>query len=247
VCLGGGSSPPCEDGNPCTIDSCDAGSGCHHQVVADGTSCADGNPCNGEERCQASVCKPGTALVCDDHDPLTADSCAAGIGCVHTADRGVEGRHLSLQAAPHPAFHLDARGDDIEVSRSAADNALSDPVVNGATLRLVTSGPGSYDQTFSLPAKRWRYVGVGEVVTGYRYRDPLRSLSPIEFVLVKRGKLRAVGHGPLLPGLANDPEPVHAMLTLASTRYCTRFGGVVRFLSGRSYRAKDAPPASCPR
>ena len=52
----------CDDGDPCTADSCVPGQGCQHL-----TDCA----------CPT--------LSCDDHDPCTADSCQPGAGCQHVA------------------------------------------------------------------------------------------------------------------------------------------------------------------
>jgi hypothetical protein len=45
-----------DDGDPCTIDACDADGGVTHTPAADGTSCEDGNVCNGHECCQAGKC-----------------------------------------------------------------------------------------------------------------------------------------------------------------------------------------------
>jgi hypothetical protein len=54
VCAAG-TALGCDDGNPCTAESCDA-NGCQHTVLADGTSCSDGNACNGFEACRAGTC-----------------------------------------------------------------------------------------------------------------------------------------------------------------------------------------------
>src|SRR5262249_54261896 len=60
--------PNCDDGNPCTADSCAADGTCVHTPVPDGTSCADQNACNGQEVCQAGACQPGTPVVCNASD-----------------------------------------------------------------------------------------------------------------------------------------------------------------------------------
>jgi hypothetical protein len=39
----------CDDGNACTVDACNAASGCTHEAVADGTACGGGT-------CQQGVC-----------------------------------------------------------------------------------------------------------------------------------------------------------------------------------------------
>jgi MYXO-CTERM domain-containing protein len=74
----------CDDGDPCTADSCDDAGGCQHAPAADGTPCPDADACNGEETCQSGVCQAGAPLDCDDSDPCTQDTCNAASGCVHT-------------------------------------------------------------------------------------------------------------------------------------------------------------------
>ncbi len=71
----------CDDGNPCSQDSCDPGVGCLHVAQPDGLSCSDGDPCTGEELCLGGACSPGAALNCDDGNACTTDSCAPPNGC----------------------------------------------------------------------------------------------------------------------------------------------------------------------
>jgi len=75
---------PCDDGNPCTTDTCKPATGCQHTPLPDGASCADRDLCNGSETCQGGTCTAGTPLVCDDGNPCTTDSCDPAIGCVFT-------------------------------------------------------------------------------------------------------------------------------------------------------------------
>jgi hypothetical protein len=108
-----GTALNCDDGNPCTTDSCsEAGGGCQHTPVADGTACSDGNLCTTGDSCQAGacqgapvvctdpdanvctgvpscdpadgVCKMGAAPICDDGNACTADTCEPTAGCEHT-------------------------------------------------------------------------------------------------------------------------------------------------------------------
>jgi len=74
-----GSAEDCDDGNGCTVDSCDAASGCVHSA-ASGTPCEDGSKCTAGDLCQDTVCA-GTALVCDDKNACTVDSCDSQKGC----------------------------------------------------------------------------------------------------------------------------------------------------------------------
>jgi cysteine-rich repeat protein len=75
-------SPCADDGNSCTNDQCDGAGVCKHPAKPDGTMCSSGNLCLMGEQCTAGVCKGGEPVVCDDHDPCTADSCDPSIGCV---------------------------------------------------------------------------------------------------------------------------------------------------------------------
>lgn len=72
----------CADALPCTTDSCDlAALACVHVNMPDGATCTDQDACTYDEKCAAGACK-GKALVCDDGDPKTQDSCLPSSGCV---------------------------------------------------------------------------------------------------------------------------------------------------------------------
>ena len=80
-----GAAPELDDGNPCSVDTCDPIEGVLHVPAAQGTSCADSDPCNGEETCDGNgVCAAGQAPQLDDGNPCTIDTCAAGTGVIHT-------------------------------------------------------------------------------------------------------------------------------------------------------------------
>ncbi|TFH25222.1 MAG: hypothetical protein E4H03_01415 [Myxococcales bacterium] len=79
-----GTSLDCDDGNPCTTDSCDAAGGCTNLPVGDETSCDDGNLCNGLDTCQAGACTPGAVPECDDGIFCNgAETCDGVGGCLH--------------------------------------------------------------------------------------------------------------------------------------------------------------------
>ncbi len=72
----------CDDGNPCTDDSCDKAKGC---VYAPNSSpCnADDSACTVGDLCKNSSCLPGETKKCDDNEPCTSDNCDKGYGnCV---------------------------------------------------------------------------------------------------------------------------------------------------------------------
>ncbi|HLK11640.1 MAG TPA: hypothetical protein VKW76_09680 [Candidatus Binatia bacterium] len=86
VCVAGtcqAAPPPnCDDGNPCTSDTCNPLLGCQH-TSNNGAPCDDGNACTTGDVCVDSVCE-GTPLSCNDGNPCTSDSCDMLNGCSHT-------------------------------------------------------------------------------------------------------------------------------------------------------------------
>jgi hypothetical protein len=54
----------CDDGNPCTADSCNPLTGCVHTLVTNGTTCDDGNACTQTDTCQAGVCTGANPVTC---------------------------------------------------------------------------------------------------------------------------------------------------------------------------------------
>ena len=86
----------CSDGKNCTTDSCDALSGCHHDVnegkcLIEG-NCYSSNSLNPLDACQ--VCVPSssqiawTARTCNDGIACTIDLCQSPTGCVATPEAG---------------------------------------------------------------------------------------------------------------------------------------------------------------
>jgi hypothetical protein len=71
----------CDDGNPCTVDSCLVGE-CAHPSSAPGTSCSDSNACNGAETCDGKgSCQAGTPITCPVPDQChTAGVCDRATG-----------------------------------------------------------------------------------------------------------------------------------------------------------------------
>ena len=85
ACLGG-SVQGCDDGNPCTDDSCDPGLGCLHQ--ANQAECDDNNACTVLDICLVGVCVGSGAQDCDDNNQCTNDLCLPEVGCSHLAVAG---------------------------------------------------------------------------------------------------------------------------------------------------------------
>jgi hypothetical protein len=83
----------CNDGNPCTQETCDAELGCTSVPLAgEGIAgCDDGNVCTGRETCEALACVKGPAPAADDGDPCTDDGvCDPLSGYPRTPKTGLE-------------------------------------------------------------------------------------------------------------------------------------------------------------
>ena len=88
ACTGGvclpGKTKICDDGKPCTLDSCDKVTGLCSQVPDDGKACdADGNPCTEGDSCTLGECVAGKAKPCDSGKPCVSAECdPVKAGCV---------------------------------------------------------------------------------------------------------------------------------------------------------------------
>jgi hypothetical protein len=71
----------CDDGNTCTVDTCDGADGCKHEPLT-GDECLDGDICTVTDHCEDGVCV-GIPVECNDDSPCTKDSCNGLGGCVY--------------------------------------------------------------------------------------------------------------------------------------------------------------------
>lgn len=70
-------------GGVCANEACDPSTGgCVHVDNAD--PCDDSSACTANDTCEAGACVAGPAVVCDDGDDCTVDSCDAQTACTHT-------------------------------------------------------------------------------------------------------------------------------------------------------------------
>jgi cysteine-rich repeat protein len=75
----------CNDGLPCTTDSCNPASGCVFPNAPNGTTCDDTQFCTINDACQAGACAGGGPRDCSDPDSCTTDTCDETVNaCVHT-------------------------------------------------------------------------------------------------------------------------------------------------------------------
>jgi len=71
----------CDDGNSCTVDSCDPATGqCRNDLAPDGTACDDGDPCSLGDSCTAGICYGATQKDC----ATPPDQCHEPGYCVST-------------------------------------------------------------------------------------------------------------------------------------------------------------------
>lgn len=79
-----GSQKGCDDGNPCTDDTCDPATGGCIGTPNDNNPCSDNDVCTIGDHCSNGVCVGGSQHPnCDDGNICTDDSCDWVIGCNH--------------------------------------------------------------------------------------------------------------------------------------------------------------------
>ncbi len=84
------SAADCDDGDPCTADTCAKNGKCAH-VIETGALCDDGNACTTGDACsEEGLCIGAENLACDDGNGCTQDGCDPASGCtVEALDDGV--------------------------------------------------------------------------------------------------------------------------------------------------------------
>ena len=248
VCRAGVCQPgtpiSCADNNPCTTETCDPKAGCLRTAVANGTPCIDSNLCNGEETCQSGVCSPGTPPTCSGSG---IDACDPITGC--TQDIMIAAHKLGLRMSFSTVRMKLSLLGTIALSDPPSNGTASDPVLHGASLRLVSGDGVQFAGVYPLPASNWRYVGHPGSNLGYRYRDSAFAFGPVRGVSVRNqltSALVAVWPKSKL-SLDQNPSPVGVVLRLGGTRYCMSFGGTTLFVPDLHFGGTDAPaPAACP-
>ena len=157
TCLPGTGVLDCNDGNPCTDDSCDPVLGCQHSNNTD--PCDDGNQCTILDRCAAGSCG-GTAVVCNDSNACTTDTCSPTLGCVFTNNTAAcdDGNPCTAGdtcgggvcsgtpiTAPAEVQNVTAAADKATYNWAAAASATQYDVVRGSVSALPV-GPGGGDE-----------------------------------------------------------------------------------------------------
>lgn len=95
-CQGGsckGSVDPCDDANPCTLDSCKVGLGCQHQELPDFSACTLQSDCGATTFCSQGVCILQGAP-CETGNPCLQGTCGDNDQCVQSAAEVPQGGYL---------------------------------------------------------------------------------------------------------------------------------------------------------
>jgi slime mold repeat-containing protein len=171
-----GVAPSCDDGNPCTQDSC-GGTGCVHTTIPGcstctaAASCNDGNPCT-TDSCVGGVCahtavSDGTScsdgLYCNGAETCHAGSCTAGTAIVCddgnacTADACDE----TQKACTYTPVPDGTPCDDNNVCTS--NDTCTAGVCGAATAHAVLAVAANEDSTITV--LRMRTTGGGTSVT----------------------------------------------------------------------------------
>ena len=91
----------CDDGNPCTKDTCSTSGVCSYAPVVNGDACSDGNPCTSGDSCQAGKCA-GAVGACG---LVGGDKFTCGTkGWVPSSPASADAPLWSVDGAPSPGF-----------------------------------------------------------------------------------------------------------------------------------------------
>ncbi len=106
----------CDDGNPCTNDSCESTIGCLLEPAVDGVSCDDGDACTVGDTCVGGTCVT-EPMDCDDDDPCTiGDGCVDGACIAGTVEPCDDGNGCTIDDACDSAT-----GDCVGTTTDACD------------------------------------------------------------------------------------------------------------------------------
>jgi len=168
----------CDDGDLCTIDSCDSLTGCANVPVdcpagqecnsADGqcypipgctddADCDNGFFCDGAEICDAGTCVSGTPPDCDDGVNCTVDTCdETNDVCVNTPDDlscSVDGLFCTGQEVCDPSSGCVSTGDTCpEGTTCNEDTDTCDVVSRKVTICHIPSGNPAKARTLLIDA-----------------------------------------------------------------------------------------------
>ena len=163
----------------------------------------------------------------------------------------ISGKKLSLLDNVNPTKKkLIAQSKDLTIGLGNGNGSVDDPLVVGATVRVVSTTLGAaFDTTYQLPSSGWKYLGKAGQNKGYTYKDSKLLSGPISSAKLAPRQLNLIGKGSGLGysiGTTN-PGPVSVVLAVRGTKYCMTYGGTIKFLAGKSFTGLNAAaPGGCP-
>jgi endonuclease/exonuclease/phosphatase family metal-dependent hydrolase len=176
--------PDCDDGNPCTDDTC-----VDQQCVFtpnDANSCDDGLWCNGAEACAGGVCQPGSdpcpSQGCDEANDVCVDcqidsDCDDGNDCtVDTCVDAVCYNECAISVASFPYTEgfesgwgdwVNAAGDDMDWTRNSGSTPSNNTGPSGAHggswyVYTEASSPNNPDKTALLEGPCFDLIGAAD-------------------------------------------------------------------------------------
>jgi hypothetical protein len=170
LCKGGtcqpGATPNCDDGNTCSLDSCEAGVGCYHLpvqgpcCVGQTSKCDDGNPCT-NDLCAGSGCKhePNVAP-CDDKNACTLiDLCTSGTCQPGAANKCDDGSPCTLDSCDVKAGCTAKPANDGLACNDGAECTKNDTCKSGKCQGI---GQCACTPTFAPEASKLTQVLIGD-------------------------------------------------------------------------------------
>ena len=134
MCAGGTCQPgppvSCDDGNPCTDDTCDPATGCHH-APNDAVVCDDGRSCTTDDACHAGVCTGLGTCPCADADGDGFADCSSacdpgGTPCGDCDDHRADVHTGAAETCDHADNDCDASVDEAS-PKTWTSQALDEP------------------------------------------------------------------------------------------------------------------------
>lgn len=135
----------CNDGNPCTTDTCDNGSCTYTPVPGcclNSAECDDGSACT-TDACTNNVCTH-TPISCDDGNACTMDSCDPQTGCVHTPTNCDDGNPCTIDSCD---AQLGCQHTPVSCPQGQACNPLSGQCELAPVTLMFQNGLNGYTGT----------------------------------------------------------------------------------------------------
>jgi hypothetical protein len=203
-----GTAPNCDDGNPCTDDSCNPARGCVH--TDNTSSCDDGNACTDD------ACNPATGCThsnnsgaCNDGNVCTDDSCNPATGCV-----------FSNNTASCDDGSPCTTGD--VCSAGSCAGTLTTPATHLVISQIQTNGDGATPATDEF-VEIYNPTNAAISLTNYRLHLVINTFPSISTFAQNLGVGTVPAHGWLLVARSGYNGPVaadiiaSASFTLSST------------------------------